>query len=76
MSLTGCESLLSCFETQSLPSLPRCYLRSFTFYLGNPFPRFLTSSLVFFVVFMSCLVKNHLNKGRDGGRLSKLGMTK
>jgi hypothetical protein len=28
------------FETQSLPSLLRCCPRSFTFYLGNPFPRF------------------------------------
>ena len=28
----------SCFEAQSLPSLLRCYPRSFTFYLGNPFP--------------------------------------
>ena len=35
----GDELLLSCFETQSLPSLLRCYLRSFTFYLGNPVPR-------------------------------------
>jgi len=26
------------FETQSLPSLLRCYPRSFTFYLGNPIP--------------------------------------
>src|SRR5262245_53069175 len=25
-------------ETQSLPSLLRCYPHSFTFYLGNPFP--------------------------------------
>src|SRR5262245_24576298 len=30
---------LSSIETQSLPSLLRCYPRSFTFYLGNPFPR-------------------------------------
>jgi len=28
----------SCFETQSLAWLLRCYPRSFTFYLGNPFP--------------------------------------
>ncbi len=33
--------LRSYFETQSLPSLLRCYPHSFTFYLGNPFPRFL-----------------------------------
>ena len=30
---------LSSIETQSLPTLLRCYPRSFTFYLGNPFPR-------------------------------------
>jgi len=34
---------LSSIETQSLPSLLRCYPRSFTFYLGNPFPRFPSS---------------------------------
>ena len=37
--MTGDEFLLSWFETQSLPSFLRCYLRSFAFYLGNPFPR-------------------------------------
>jgi hypothetical protein len=37
--------LASWFETQSLPSLLRCYHRSFTFYLGNPFPRFLINHL-------------------------------
>ena len=31
------------FETRSTPALARCYPRSFTFYLGNPFPRFLRS---------------------------------
>jgi hypothetical protein len=31
---------VSRIETQSLPSLLRCYPRSFAFYLGNPFPRF------------------------------------
>src|SRR5439155_18052108 len=30
---------ISSIETQSLPSLLHCYPRSFTFYLGNPFPR-------------------------------------
>jgi hypothetical protein len=35
--------LRSCFETQSLPALLRCYPGSFTFYLRNPFPRFLGS---------------------------------
>jgi hypothetical protein len=30
----------SAFETRSAPALARCYPRSFTFYLGNPFPRF------------------------------------
>src|SRR6266487_6579663 len=30
---------ISSVETQSLPSLLHCYPRSFTFYLGNPFPR-------------------------------------
>jgi hypothetical protein len=63
--VTRDESLLSCFETQSLPSLLRCYLRSFTFYLGNSLssiPGFLIS---FLRVFVSCVVKNHLNKGRD-----------
>jgi hypothetical protein len=37
---TGSQSFPSLFlqiESQSLPSLLRCYLRSFTFYLGNPF---------------------------------------
>ena len=27
-------------ETRSLPALARCYPRSFTFYVGDPFPRF------------------------------------
>src|SRR6266705_7134271 len=27
-------------ETRSAPALTRCYPCSFTFYLGNPFPRF------------------------------------
>jgi len=41
---TAFESpIFSCFETQLQPSLLRCYPRSFTFYLGNPFPRFLSS---------------------------------
>jgi len=31
-----CARLLLRFETQSLPSLLRCYPRSFTFYLGSP----------------------------------------
>ena len=31
------------FETRSAPALTRCYPCSFTFYLGNPFPRFLRS---------------------------------
>ena len=31
------------FETRSTPALARCYPRSFTFYLGTPFPRFLRS---------------------------------
>ena len=30
-------------ETRSLPALARSYPRRFTFYLGNPFPRFLDS---------------------------------
>src|SRR5438309_8482151 len=30
----------SAFETRSAPNLARCYPRSFTFYLGNPFRRF------------------------------------
>ena len=30
----------SAFETRSAPNLARCYSRSLTFYLGNPFPRF------------------------------------
>ena len=30
-------------KTRSAPALARCYPRSFTFYLGNPFPRFLIS---------------------------------
>ena len=30
-------------KTRSTPALARCYPRSFTFYLGNPFPRFLRS---------------------------------
>jgi hypothetical protein len=34
---------MSSIETLSLPALTRCYLCSFTFYLGNPLPRFLGS---------------------------------
>ena len=29
----------SCVETRSASALTRCYPRSFTLYLGNPFPR-------------------------------------
>src|SRR5215467_1543169 len=36
-------------ETRSTPAFARCYPRSFTFYLGNPFPRFLDSWFVFSV---------------------------
>ena len=32
-------------ETRSAPALTRCYPRSFTFYLGNPFPRFVVKVL-------------------------------
>ena len=32
-------------ETRSAPALTRCYPRSFTFYLGNPFPRFVVNEL-------------------------------
>src|SRR5436309_11000084 len=34
---------LSSIETRSAPAFARCYPRSFAFYLGNPFPRFLLS---------------------------------
>jgi hypothetical protein len=32
-------------ETRSAPALTRCYPHSFTFYLGNPFPRFVVNEL-------------------------------
>src|SRR5437016_5336926 len=32
-------------ETRSAPALTRCYPHSFTFYLGNPFPRFVVKEL-------------------------------
>src|ERR1700756_4395335 len=32
-------------ETRSAPALTRCYPRSFTFYVGNPFPRFVVNEL-------------------------------
>jgi Domain of unknown function (DUF4331) len=35
-ALPGIRSI----ETRSAPAFSRCYPRSFTFYLGNPFPRF------------------------------------
>ena len=34
-------AFLSSIETRSAPAVTRCYPCSFTFYLGNPFPRFL-----------------------------------
>jgi len=37
------QHVFSWIKTQSLPSLLRCCPRRFTFYLGNPFPRFLFS---------------------------------
>jgi len=47
--------LIHCFETQSLPSLLRRYRRSFTFYLGNPFPRFQILPLIFSLLPMRCI---------------------
>ena len=32
-------------ETRSAPALTRCYPRSFTFYVRNPFPRFVVNEL-------------------------------
>jgi hypothetical protein len=32
-------------ETRSAPALTRCYPRSFTFYVGNPFPQFVVKEL-------------------------------
>jgi hypothetical protein len=32
-------------ETRSAPALARCYPRSFTFYIGNPFPSFVVNEL-------------------------------
>ena len=32
-------------ETRSAPALARCYPRSFTFYVGNPFPPFVVNEL-------------------------------
>jgi hypothetical protein len=32
-------------ETHSAPALTRCYPHSFTFYVGNPFPRFVVNEL-------------------------------
>ena len=32
-------------ETRSAPALTRCYPRSFTFYVGNPFPPFVVNEL-------------------------------
>src|SRR5437899_4548923 len=32
-------------ETRSAPALTRCYPHSFTFYLGNPFPRFVVKEV-------------------------------
>ena len=32
-------------ETPSAPALTRCYPRSFTFYVGNPFPSFVVNKL-------------------------------
>ena len=32
-------------ETRSAPALTRCYPRSFTFYVGNPFPPFVVNKL-------------------------------
>jgi hypothetical protein len=34
---------ISWIETRSAPAFTHCYPRSFTFHLGNPFPRFLIS---------------------------------
>src|SRR6266403_2724922 len=38
-------SLISWFETPSLPALRRRYPRGFTLYLGNPFPRIMATCL-------------------------------
>jgi hypothetical protein len=46
-SLIECFVVSLGFETRSLPALVRCYPRSFTFYLGNPFEtRSVPTSLV------------------------------
>jgi hypothetical protein len=37
------EMFLSDFETRAALAVARCYPGSFTFYLGNSFPRFLRS---------------------------------
>ena len=41
--LDSIVAFLSSIETRSAPAVTRCYPCSFTFYLGNPFPRFLVS---------------------------------
>jgi hypothetical protein len=40
---TGTEEMDTGFETRSAPALLGATQRAFTFYLGNPFPRFLRS---------------------------------